>query len=116
METTTKEVSDDLLQAKNKGNQAANDFVVNHCSSNPNSDYFDQLKKAKLKSFKDLRAVRKVGNKDVVLPLRMDRDAFARMALLGQLFSPILLVLFLGLLPILMDSRKRQARPNSPNS
>ena len=54
------------------------------CSSNPNSDFFDPLKKTKLKSFKNLRAVRKVHNNDLVFPLRMDRDIFARMALLGQ--------------------------------
>ena len=54
------------------------------CSSNPTSDFFDPLKKTKLKSFKDLRALRKVRNKDLVFPLRMDRDVFARMALLGQ--------------------------------
>jgi len=63
IEATT-EVSEDLLQAKSKGKQAVNDFVVNRCSSNPTSDYFDPLKKAKLKSFKDLKAVRKVRNKD----------------------------------------------------
>ena len=44
----TTEVSDDLLQAKSKGKQAANDFVLNRCSSNPISGYFDTLKKAKL--------------------------------------------------------------------
>ena len=58
----TKEVSDDLLQAKSRGKQAANDFEVNRCSSDPTLDYFDPLKKAKLKSFKDLKAVRKVHN------------------------------------------------------
>ena len=88
IEVTT-EVSNDLLQAKSKGKQAANDFIVNRCSSNPTSDYFDPLKKAKLKSFKDLKAVRKVRNKDLVFPLPMDRDVFARMhmALLGQFWS-----------------------------
>ena len=80
----TAEVSNDLLLANNKGKQAANDFVVNRCSSKPTLDYFDPLKKAKLKSFKDLKTVRKVRHKDLVLPLRMDRDVFARMALLGQ--------------------------------
>jgi len=87
IEATT-EVSDDLLQAKSKGKQAANDFVVNRCSSNPTSDYFDPLKKAKLKSFKDLKAVCKVRNKDLVLPFPMDRDVFARMALLGHFLCP----------------------------
>ena len=98
----TAEVCDDLLQAKTKGNQAANDFVVNRCSSNPTLDYFDQMKKVKLKSFKDLKAVRKVRNKDLVLPLRMDRDIFARMALLGQFRQIDMKVVFsypLGPLP-----------------
>ena len=93
IEATT-EVTDDLLQAKNKGKQAANEFVVNRCSSNPTSDYFDRLKKAKLKTFKDLKAVRKVPNKDLVLPLRMDRDVFARMALLGQFRQTDMKVVF----------------------
>ena len=90
------------MQAKNKANQAANDFVVNSCSSNPNSDYFDALKKAKVKSFNDLKVVRKVGNKDVVPPLRMDRGAFAWMALLGQFRQIDMKVVFtypLGHLP-----------------
>ena len=78
------ENGDDLLQVKSRRKQAAYDFVVNHCSSDPTLDYFDPLKKAKLKSFKDLKAVRKVHNKNLVLPLRMDRDVFARMVLLGQ--------------------------------
>ncbi len=34
IEATT-EVCDNLLQAKSNGKQAANDFVVNRCSSNP---------------------------------------------------------------------------------
>ena len=59
----TIEVSDDLLPAKSKGKQAANDFAVSCCSSKPTLDYFDTLKKAKLKSFKDLKAVCKVCNR-----------------------------------------------------
>ena len=70
--------------AMSKGKQAANDFVVSRCSSQPTLDNFDTLKKTKLKSFKDLKAVCKVRNKDLVLALYMDRDVFARMALLGQ--------------------------------
>ena len=92
----------DLLHAKSKGKQTANDFVVNRCSANPTSDYFDPLRKAKLKSFKVLKAVRKVRNKDLVLPLCMDRDVFARMALLGQFRQIDMKVVFtypLGPLP-----------------
>ena len=85
---------DDLLQVKSRRKQAAYDFVVNHCSSDPTLDYFDPLKKAKLKSFKDLKAVRKVHNKNLVLPLRMARDVFARMALLKQFRQIDVKVLF----------------------
>ena len=80
----TAEVSDDLLREKSLGKQVANDFAASRCSSHPTLDYFDTLKKAKVKSFKDLKAVCKVRNKDLVLPIRMDRDVFARMTLLGQ--------------------------------
>ena len=75
-----------FLCTKSKGKQLANDFVVSRSSyhSHPTLDYFDTLNKTKLKSFKDLKAVCKVRNKDLVLLLRMDRDVFARMALLGQ--------------------------------
>ena len=115
--------------AMSKGKQAANDFVVSRCSSQPTLDYFDTLKKTKLKSFKDLKAVCKVRNKDLVLPLRMDRDVFAQMALLGQFCQIDLKLIFtypLGPLPWSLagfygleraDKRKiRQAKLNSPNS
>ena len=85
---------DGLLQVKSRRRQAAYDFVVNHCSSDPTLDYFDPLKKAKLKSFKDLKAVRKVHNKNLALPLRMARDVFARMALLEQFRQIDVKVLF----------------------
>lgn len=101
IEATT-EVSDDLLQAKSKGKRAANDFVVNRCSSNLTLDFFNPLKKAKLKSFKALKTVHKVRNKDIVLPLRMDREVFPRMALLGQFRQIDMKVVFtypLGPLP-----------------
>ena len=61
-----------------------NEFVVSRCSSAPTSDYFDPLRKIKLKSFKGLKTTTKVRIKDLVLPLRMDRALFGRMALLGQ--------------------------------
>ena len=83
---------DDLLQVKSRRKQA----------SDPTLDYFDPLKKAKLKSFKDLKAVRKVYNKNLVLPLRMARDVFARMELLEQFRQIDVKVLFtypLGPLP-----------------
>ena len=46
-----------FLCTKSKGKQGANDFAVSRWSSHPTLDYFDTLKEAKLKSFKDLKAV-----------------------------------------------------------
>ena len=105
----------------------ANDFVVSRCSSlsHPTLDYFDTLKKTKLKYFKDPKAVGKVRNKDLVLPLRIDRDVFARMPLLGQFRQIDMKLAFtcpLGPRPWSLAGfyglpRKiRQAKLNSPNS
>ena len=77
------EVDDDLIRARD--GKAGSEWL---CSEilliQTTSDHFDPLKKTKLKSFKDLKAVRKVCNKNLIRPLRMNRDVFARMALLGE--------------------------------
>ena len=80
----TTEVSDDLLQAKSKGKQATNDFVVSCYSSHPTLD---------------LKAVCKVRNKHLVLPLHMDCDVFARIALLRQFDMKVAFTYPLGPLP-----------------
>ena len=83
IEATT-EVRDSLLGAKNGGFSACLDFISTRCSSSPKLDFFDPLPKSKYKTFKDLKKVVKVSAKDRVLPLKMDRTLFARMALSGQ--------------------------------
>ena len=80
----TAEVSNDLLQANAKGKNACKDFLSQRCSLTATVDFFDPLKKLKLKSFKDLKTVIKIRTKDTVVPIRLDRDVFARMALIGQ--------------------------------
>ena len=55
------------------------------CSSDATITFFDPLKKLKLnKSFKNLKAVTKLRSKVAVIPIKLDRDVFARMALLRQ--------------------------------
>ena len=80
----TTEVRNDLLQARDRGQKALNYFVISRCSSLPTANFFDPLRKMKLKSFKDLKTITKIRIKDLVLPLQMDRALFVRMALLGQ--------------------------------
>ena len=52
-----------MTARQRKCKQPANDFVMTLRSSNSTSEYFDPMKKAQLK------ALRKVRNKDLVLPL-----------------------------------------------
>ena len=113
------EVNDDWLRATSKWKQPSNDFVTGRCSSNPTQEYFYPVKKATLK------AMRKLRDKDLVLPFRMDHDFFARMALIRQFHhieikvaftlktTLMVLELFLDRLPILWDSRERQTKPDS---
>ena len=79
----TAEVKDDLLQASAKGKSACRELVLQRCWSTATGDFFYPLKKLKLNSSKDLKAVTKFRAKDVVLPIRLDLDVFVRMALLG---------------------------------
>ena len=80
----TTEGRNDLLQARERGQKALSDFVISRCSSLPTANFFDPLRKMKLKSFKDLKTITKIRTKDLVLSLQMDRALFAQMALLGQ--------------------------------
>ncbi|CAB3994853.1 Hypothetical predicted protein [Paramuricea clavata] len=82
--SATPEGRDDVLQADEKGKSASRKFVEQRCSSDESVPFFDPLTKLKLKSFKNLKAVKKVRSKDDVIPIKLDRDVFARMALLGQ--------------------------------
>ncbi len=54
------------------------------CSSEPTAEYFDPLKKTNLKTFKQLKKVVNVQKKDQLIPLKMDRTLFARIALIAQ--------------------------------
>ena len=80
----TSEVRSNLPQAKEKGLAACKKFIDERCSSDSAIDYFDPLKKQKLKTFKDLKTISKIGIQDHVLSLQMDRTLFVRMAVLGQ--------------------------------
>ena len=80
----TSQVRSNLLQAQEKGLAACKKIIDERCSSDSTIDYFDPLKKKKLKTFKDLKTISKISIKDRVLPLQMDRTLFARMGVLGQ--------------------------------
>ena len=71
------------------------------CSSLPTANFFDPLRRIKLKSFKDLKTITKILSRDFALPLQMDGALFA-------LCSRFLLHLFPGPLQIPMVYLGRQ--------
>ena len=78
------EIKDNLLKAKEVGLKGYQEFIDTRGSPNPKLDFFDQLPKSKMKTFKDLKKVVKVNVKDRMVPLKIDRNLLARMALAGQ--------------------------------
>ena len=80
----TAEIKDNLLKAKEVGLKGCQEFIDRRGSPNPELDFFDPLPKSKMRTFKDLKKVVKVNVKDRMVPLKMDRNLFARMAIAGQ--------------------------------
>ena len=80
----TADIKDSLFKAKEVGLKGSQEFIDTRGSANPELDFFDPLPKSKMKTFKDLKKVVKVNVKDRLIPLRMDRNLFSRMALAGQ--------------------------------
>ena len=77
----TADIKDSLFKAKEVGLKGSQEFIDTRGSANPELDFFDQLPKSKMKTFKDLKKVVKVNVKDRFIPLRMDRNLLSRMAL-----------------------------------
>lgn len=79
----TADVRDDLLQVNIKERQECLQKIP-EVQVMQLLFFFDLLNKLMLKSFKDLKTVIKIRAKNSVFPIRLDRDIFARMALIGQ--------------------------------
>ena len=112
----TSEVLSNLLQAKEKGFAACKKIIEGQYSSDSTIDYFNPLKKQKLKTFKDLKPFSKISIKGRVLPLQMDRNLFARMYVLGQFHQINMKTVFtFPLVPLpwsLSDFLKKQTKRN----
>ena len=77
-------IKDNLLNARKYGETSCTEFVESHCSSLQTIDFVDPLKKVNLQTFKHLKKVVEVSAKNSLIPLKMDHNLFARMALIGQ--------------------------------
>ena len=81
-------IKDNLLNARKYGETTCKEFVESRFSSLQILDFFDPLKKVNLQTFKHLKKVVKVSAKNSLIPLKMARNLFARMELIG-LFQKI---------------------------
>ena len=82
--TASSKVIDDLLNEKDKGQTECMTFITSRCSEGAKLDFFDTLPKTKLSTFTDMKKVLKVRSKDKEIPLKMDKDLFARITLMSQ--------------------------------
>ena len=73
------ELVEDLLNLEDCMN-----FIKLRCSEKPSMDYFDNFKKRKLQTLSSLKKTVSVKSRDRTLPLKMDKDLFARITLLSQ--------------------------------
>ena len=74
----TVEVARDIFDEKKRGEEASYNFVMDRCTANPKKDFFDPVKKLKLKTFHNLKHSVKIKKGDETIPLKMDRTRFAR--------------------------------------
>ena len=77
-------IKENLLNARKYGQLACKDFIDNHCITSPKTDFHDPMQKTNLQTFKSLKKVMKVNAKGLLVPLKMDKNLFVRMALIGQ--------------------------------
>ena len=77
-------IKDNLLNARKYGETNCKEFEESRCLSLQTIDFFDPLKQVNLQTFKHLKKVVKVSARNSLIPLKMDRNLFARMALIGQ--------------------------------
>ena len=78
------DIVEDLLDARKKGVEKFKQFVTLRCSAEPKKDFFDTLEKSKLKTFSSLKKTVTVKSKDRLIPMKLDKDLFARITLLSQ--------------------------------
>lgn len=79
----TQEVVDDLMRAEEVGKTQAQEFIEKRIKHN-NVNFYDTIKKNKLKTFTTMNATKKVSLKDRDLVIRADRNLFARLLVICE--------------------------------
>ncbi|XP_014665188.1 PREDICTED: uncharacterized protein LOC106807386 [Priapulus caudatus] len=77
-------VAKDLLEAKDKGVTAYKEFHQDRLGMDAKKDFFEPLKRQKLKTFSNLKVKRTYQTQGRTIIMKADRNLFAKMALIGQ--------------------------------
>ena len=78
------DMEDDLLNAWQKGEVAKHLFVKQRLTENPSIDFYNPIKKLKLKTFSNLTATKKVKVQGKEVMMRADKELLGRMAIIGK--------------------------------
>ena len=98
----TDKVSNDMLSAKVIGKAAMDEFIRNHLSDKKINCFLDPIKKKNLGTFTSMNKVKKCKVNSKIVPLQSTKDLFAKIALVAQIRSLNMRVVFqfpLGPLP-----------------
>ena len=80
----TENVREDLLNAKEKGMEAMEEFITSRLTENPEVEFFDPIKKMKLKTFSTMKKTVTNKVKDKIIPVKSHSNMFGQLALLMQ--------------------------------
>ena len=78
-------LSDDILAAKEKGQEAMDDFIQKRLEGDkPHTNFFDPISKMKLATFSSLHKTMICKTKNKVIALKSNKDLFGKIAIIAQ--------------------------------
>ena len=80
----TSDVKVDIIDAQQKGQDAMNLFIDDRLVEHAEVEFFQPIKKMKLKTFINMKKTVKVSVKDKVVPIRSHSNLFGQLALIMQ--------------------------------
>ena len=75
---------EDLLNAKEKGMETMEEFITSRLTENPEVEFFNPIKKMKLKTFSTMKKTITNKVKDKIIPVKSHSNMFDQLALLTQ--------------------------------
>ena len=94
-ESKYQSLSDDILAAKEKGQEAMDDFIQKRLEGDkPQPNFFDPISKMKLATFSSLHKTKICKTKNKVIVLKSSKDLFGKIAIIAEKRSVYMRSLF----------------------